>query len=115
MWRQRSARQAHKPDNAVRKSAEHRFGWIERLGRLRFLLTILFCLLVGAQTLLYFNNLKCWFNVPANVERWALWMDADRQPQTHCSVATHDPADAVPCNLQENWSLVCGPLAPHRP
>ena len=59
---------------ALRDGALRKFGWIERVGRLRLLLVLLFWMIVGAHTLLYFNSLKCWFDVPANVERDARWL-----------------------------------------
>jgi hypothetical protein len=86
-----------KADQGLLRSAERKLGWIERLGRFRLLLAILFWLIVGGQTLLYFNSVKCWFTVPANVESWAQWVYGDRLPQAHCGTEhpTETSADAL--------------------
>jgi hypothetical protein len=76
-----------KADNVLLKNAERKFGWIERLVRFRLVPAILFWLIIGGQTLLYFTSLKCWFTVPANVESGAQWVYGDRTPQARCDTA----------------------------
>jgi len=72
-------------DNELLTRAERRFGWIERLTRLRLVLVVVLWVMVGAQALLYFNSFGCWFNMPPNVQSWAQWVYGDRLPESRCS------------------------------
>jgi hypothetical protein len=67
--------------------AKAELGWLERLTRARFVMFLLFQLLVGTQVLLYFNSKRCWFNVnlPANVESWAEWTYGQKLPLPDCT------------------------------
>jgi hypothetical protein len=65
-------------------AAERKFGWIERLSRLRLLLFIIFWLMVGAHAILYFNSQRCWFSVPPNVQDWAKSLYGDHLPPDSC-------------------------------
>jgi hypothetical protein len=71
-------------DGPLLAHAERGFAQIERLLRFRLLLVIAFWLLVGVHTLLYFDSMKCWFTLSANVEAWAQWVYGDRFPPSHC-------------------------------
>jgi MFS family permease len=66
-------------------AAERKFGWIERISRLRFVLVITLWLLVGAQALLYFNSQNCWSEIPPNAERWAAWAYGPKLPPKSCA------------------------------
>jgi hypothetical protein len=66
------------------RAAERKFGWIERLSRLRLILFIMFWLMVGTQALLYFNYHRCWFSVPPKVQDWAKSLYGDHLPPDHC-------------------------------
>jgi hypothetical protein len=74
-------------DELVARS-ETKFRAIERITRLRLILFIVFTLLVGAHTLLYFNSTQCWLNVPSNIEGWAEWVYGKRMPRAHCSISS---------------------------
>ena len=68
----------------LRQRAERKFGWVERILRFRLLLVLLFWLAAAGQALLYFNSLKCWFDLPANVALNAHWLYGDKLPQSPC-------------------------------
>jgi hypothetical protein len=59
---------------------ERKFVWIEHLARLRFVFIVLFWILVGCQTGLYFNSGACWKRVPVNVQAWAEFIYGPRTP-----------------------------------
>jgi hypothetical protein len=80
----------NKKELKLQNKAVHKFGRIERLARVRFLLVAMFWLLVGGHTVLYFNNLKCWFSTPPNVQVWAQWIYGDRMPPLQCSPNIHN-------------------------
>jgi hypothetical protein len=73
-------------DRSLLAKAARGFGWIERVARLRLLLVLGFWLLVGGHTLLYFNSLKCTFDVPPSIERQAQWLYGERMPR-RCAAA----------------------------
>jgi hypothetical protein len=73
----------HKPELIAR--ASRRFSWIERLTRLRLLLTICFWLLAGGQMLLAFNAKQCWFTPPAKVQMYAVWLYGTVHAPPPCS------------------------------
>jgi hypothetical protein len=68
-------------NRALQKAAERKFGWIERLARLRLLVFILFWLIVGAHALLYFNSRQCWFALSPALQGWAETVYGDRLPR----------------------------------
>jgi hypothetical protein len=72
-------------DNKLLATAERRFGIIERILRVRLVLTLTSWLLVAAQALLYFNSSQCWFDLPSNVGSWANWAYGRKMPHRHCS------------------------------
>ena len=65
----------------LQKAAERKFGWIERLARLRLLMFIAFWLIVGAHALLYFNSRQCWFTLSPALQGWAETVYGDRLPR----------------------------------
>ena len=69
-------------DIALVARAKRKLGWIERLARLRLVLAVMFWLIVGSHTVLYFNSLKCWSRLPVNVQAWAEWVYGQRMPPT---------------------------------
>jgi len=71
-------------DDEMRIAAVRKLGWIERLARFRFLCVLIFWLMVGMHAFLYFNAVKCWTDVPANVGAWAHWIYGDRLPPRRC-------------------------------
>jgi hypothetical protein len=73
-----------KGDSSLLSRADAKFRWIERMARFRLVLFLVFWLLVAVHALLYFNSLKCWTDVPSNVERWAQWVYGDRLPKVNC-------------------------------
>jgi hypothetical protein len=72
-------------DTRLLRKAERQFGWIERLMRLRFVIFMLFWLLVGAHATLYANSRHCWFTLSPTLQSWALYTYGDHLPQDHCS------------------------------
>ena len=58
-------------DAELLKRATVRFGWLERLSRLRLLFVLAFWLLVGTHALLYFNSTKCDLQLPDKAKEWA--------------------------------------------
>jgi hypothetical protein len=66
-------------------AAERKFGWIERLARLRLLFVILFWCLVGTHAMLYVNGERCWFSLPPTLHDWAQDIYGDRLPPQNCS------------------------------
>jgi hypothetical protein len=77
-------------DQRLLARAEHKFGWIERLLRLRLLLVLAFWVIVAGHTVLYFNTRKCWFTVPSSIERSAQLIYGDRLPPNVCERETAD-------------------------
>jgi hypothetical protein len=71
-------------DLELMRASERKFGWIERLSRLRFLLFIVFWLMVGTHAILYFNSHRCWFSVPPKFQEWAKSIYGDHLPPDHC-------------------------------
>jgi len=61
-----------------------KFGWIERILRIRFLLVLMFWFIVGGHAILYFNSLKCWIDIPQRVQTWAGSIYGERLPQRRC-------------------------------
>jgi hypothetical protein len=51
-------------DAELLKAATSKYGWIEWLTRIRFLLLLGFWDLVGTHAVLYFNSRQCWFSLP---------------------------------------------------
>jgi len=74
-----------KKDDVLLADAKRKLGWIERVARFRFLMMLAFWLIVGTHALLYFNSLKCWFDLPPSAERWAQWLYGERMPQAKCA------------------------------
>jgi hypothetical protein len=50
-------------DAELLKAATSKYGWIERLTRIRFLLLVGFWGLVGTRAVLYFNSQQCWVSL----------------------------------------------------
>ena len=84
---------------------EQKLSWVERLVRLRFILTLAFWILVGAQTFLYLNSRGCWLTVPTNVRAWAGLIYGARTPCPICS--RPQPADRG-TNYQKVWDVRFG-------
>ena len=78
-----------KMDEVLLARAESKFGWIERLTRLRLIFAITLFILVGVHSLLYLNSLKCWIELRPNVELWSQFIYGDRVPPMQCSRANH--------------------------
>jgi hypothetical protein len=74
-------------DATLRARAEIKLLLTEYVARVRLVLLLIFLLVSGLQALLYFNSLKCWFSVPASVERNAIWLYGDRMPRASCGAA----------------------------
>jgi hypothetical protein len=73
---------AERQGNArLRNVAEWKFGWIERLGRARLIVFILFWLIVGTHGLLFLNSQKCWLTLPTAVHEWATSIYGERLPR----------------------------------
>lgn len=67
-------------DGAELARAKRKLSWVERLVRLRFIFTLVYMILVGGQTVLFFNSSACWVPVPANVQTWAEFFYGPRAP-----------------------------------
>jgi hypothetical protein len=72
-------------DAELLNAAERKFGWIERLSRIRLLVLLAFWGLVGIHALLYANSTQCWFSLPPQLLAWAQDIYGDRLPRsTRC-------------------------------
>ncbi len=67
-------------DRVERVRVERNLVLIERLARLRFIFALAFWILVGGQTVLYFNGRACWMPEPANLQDWAEFVYGARTP-----------------------------------
>jgi hypothetical protein len=82
-------RLAVKQQNTVlRARAEAKLLFTEYLARVKLVFLLFFIAISALQALLYFNSLKCWFRVPAAVERQAIWLYGERMPRGSCGGAT---------------------------
>jgi hypothetical protein len=72
-------------DAELIRAEERKFGWIERLARLRLVFVILFWCLVGAHATLYVNSTRCWSSLPPRLHTWAQDIYGDRLPPEDCS------------------------------
>jgi hypothetical protein len=70
-------------DNKLLAKATSKFGWIERLVRLRFLFLLVFWGLVGTHAFLFANSTYCWFSLPPALQEWAKEVYGDRYPQVN--------------------------------
>jgi hypothetical protein len=66
------------------EQAERKFYWAERLGRLRFVLFVIFQLILAGQALLFFNGRQCWFDISDTVAVRAEWLYGARMPGSDC-------------------------------
>ena len=57
-------------DDKLLKAASDKFGWIERLSRVRLLVLLLFRGLVGTHAVLYANSIQCWFSPGPELQKW---------------------------------------------
>jgi hypothetical protein len=71
-------------DANLLRVAERKFGWIERVSRVRLLIVVLFWVLVGTHATLYFNGQRCWFSLTPAWQGWAQYIYGDRLPPDHC-------------------------------
>ena len=55
-------------------AAERRIGWIERLARVRLLVTIVYFAVMGGYTVLYLDSLQCWFTPPVWLRPSIVWL-----------------------------------------
>ena len=68
-------------DPALRARSERMFRWIGRVQRSVLLpLLVLYWLIAGGYTVLYFNSQQCWFDPPVGTHILARWIYADRLP-----------------------------------
>ncbi len=74
-------------DAGLVAAAERKLRFVVWLTRLRFVLVVVFQLVVGGQALLYFNSRSYWFPVPASVTMRAAWLYGDRMPEPQCHEA----------------------------
>ena len=54
----------------LRELSIYKFKQIGRIIRVRLTIAIIFWFVVGGHTILFFNKLNCWFDVPANIVKW---------------------------------------------
>jgi hypothetical protein len=69
-------------DGKLLQAATGKYGWIERLTRVRFLLLLGFWGLVGTHAFLYANSNRCWFSLPPALQGWAQDIYGDRLPRS---------------------------------
>ena len=69
-------------DATLLEAATNKYGWIERLTRLRLLVLLAFWGLVGTHAVLYANSTKCWFSLPPALQGWAKDIYGDRLPRS---------------------------------
>jgi hypothetical protein len=66
------------------KLAQFKFQCVEYLARTRLVLFLLFWVVVAGHTVLYLNSIRCWFDVPDNVDHWGRSVFGDRMPPNFC-------------------------------
>jgi hypothetical protein len=71
-------------DKELLNASERKFGWIERIARLRLLVVLLFWCLVATHAMLYINSQHCWFSLPAKLQHWVQVIYGDRLPPDSC-------------------------------
>jgi hypothetical protein len=70
-------------DAKLLRTAQSKFGRIERLSRFRFLVLLAFWGLVGTHAVLYVNSTQCWFSLPPSMQEWAQDIYGDRIPRSN--------------------------------
>jgi hypothetical protein len=68
----------------LQREAEQTFPIIERIQRVKYVLFIVYCLLIVGQAGLYFNSQKCWVSIAPNVQSWSDWFFGDKSPHQKC-------------------------------
>jgi hypothetical protein len=76
-------------DAKLLAAAQSRFGWIERLARVRFLVLLVFWGLVGTHALLYVNSQQCWFSLSPELQTMAKRVYGDRLPRSDKCLDLH--------------------------
>jgi hypothetical protein len=71
-------------DTALAKEARRHFRWIEYLARVRTLLFLAYCVIVGFHALLVLNARSCWFTPSSNVQAWSLSLYGKHLPDVTC-------------------------------
>jgi hypothetical protein len=75
---------AESGDKTALKIAERKFGYLQRIGRLRFIFALLFWLLVIGQALLYLNQRRCFFQPSTELQIWARTIYGSHYPGDRC-------------------------------
>jgi hypothetical protein len=76
-------------DTQLLAAAQMRFGWIERLARVRLLVLLAFWGLVGTHALLYVNSQQCWFSLSPELQSIANSVYGDRLPRSDKCLGAH--------------------------
>ena len=71
-------------DGTLRGEALRDFEQIERVKRIRSLLFLAYCALVGFQALLVLNTRSCWFIPGPHTQGWAEWLYGNHAPDQKC-------------------------------
>ena len=73
-----------KGDTELLEAAKYKYGWVERLSRLRLLVVLTFWGLIGTHTFLYANSSQGWcFTFHPKLEEWAQNIYSDRIPRSN--------------------------------
>jgi hypothetical protein len=72
-----------KDDSTLLKAAERKYGWIERITRLRFLVLLVFCGLVGTQAFLYISSRGLSFSFPPEFLKWTQDIYGEHFPRSN--------------------------------
>ena len=76
---------AQETDNDdLRRTAQRKLGWIERLARFRLIILLIFWALIGTHAFLYENGQKCWFSLTPRLHAWAETLYGDQLPRSTC-------------------------------
>ena len=82
--RSRAGLATKKGNEELNARATFKFHCIKYLGRIRLVVFVLFWMIVAGHTVLYFDSLTCWFEIPTNTQQWAEWVYGERMPPNSC-------------------------------
>ena len=68
--RSRAGLATKKGNEELNARATFKFHCIKYLGRIRLVVFVLFWMIVAGLTVLYFDSLTCWFEIPTNTQQW---------------------------------------------
>jgi hypothetical protein len=75
-------------DAALAEDAQWHFRWIEYVSRLRTLLFVAYCVLVGFHAFLILNARSCWITPTAGMQSWSVLFYQEQAPKLACTKST---------------------------